>query len=228
MQKRQAMNRIGLSKEVKLIAGSIHLPGYLTLPKDGLGIVIFAHGSGSSRLSPRNLQVAQRFNQAGLGTLLFDLLTQEEALDRENVFNIPFLAHRLVGATEWIRSQKSIENLPIGYFGASTGGAAALWAAADLGDEIAAIVSRGGRPDLAIPRLKEVKAPTLLIVGGHDEAVIEMNQVALEFLSHGIFQIIPGASHLFEEPGTLEAVAEVSKKWFTRFFRFHLEKRSVA
>jgi putative phosphoribosyl transferase len=213
------MNPIEYSQEVEVTDGSIRLPGNLVLPPDSSGIVIFAHGSGSSRLSPRNLQVAQSLNQRGLGTLLFDLLTLSEAEDRENVFNIPFLASRLVTATHWVRNQTQIrKTLPIGYFGASTGGGAALWAAADLGDEISAVVSRGGRPDLAIPRLREVKAPTLLIVGGDDEAVIEMNQEALQYLTKGNLVIIPGATHLFEEPGTLESVSEQARNWFIQNF----------
>lgn len=207
---------------VEVSDGSVRLPGCLSLPGDARGVVVFAHGSGSSRLSPRNLQVAQRLNEGGLGTLLFDLLTISEAEDRENVFDIPFLARRLVIATEWmthwVKDRGWGGPLPIGYFGASTGGGAALWAAADLGQRISAVVSRGGRPDLAISRLREVVSPSLLIVGGEDEVVIQMNQRALNYLSHGSLVIIPGATHLFEEPGTMEAVSEIAKKWFNQHF----------
>ncbi len=220
------LNHLEFSEEVEVTDGSVCLPGHLVLPSDPRGIVIFAHGSGSSRLSPRNLQVAQALNQGGLGTLLFDLLTLDEAEDRENVFDIPFLASRLGIATawiiqwqrQWIKNQSLRAKLPLGYLGASTGGGAALWAAADLCDKISAVVSRGGRPDLAISRLREVIAPTLLIVGGDDESIIEMNQEALKYLTTGKLVIVPGATHLFEEPGTLEAVSEHAKKWFIQHF----------
>ncbi|MEO5970624.1 MAG: alpha/beta fold hydrolase [Bdellovibrionia bacterium] len=204
--------------DVEVTDGKIILPGRLILSSHSRGIIIFAHGSGSSRLSPRNLQVAETLNHANFGTLLFDLLSVPEAEDRTNVFDIPFLASRLIMATHWIKKQKLGTRLPIGYFGASTGAGAALWAAADLGKEISAVVSRGGRPDLAIPRLKEVTAPTLLLVGGEDEVVIEMNREALRYLAIGKLIIVPGASHLFEEPGTLESVSEHAKKWFRANF----------
>lgn len=226
-----AQSNLDSSKEVEVTDGKVCLAGYLTQPKDCLGIVIFAHGSGSSRLSPRNMQVAQSLNRAGLGTLLFDLLTVNEAQDRDNVFDIPLLSSRLVTATKWIQSlwqgKKRGGSLPISYFGASTGGAAALWAAADMGSEISAVVSRGGRPDLAIPRLKEVIIPVLLIVGGHDEPVIDMNRQALRYLKNGSLVIVPGATHLFEEPGTLEVVSEHARTWFTRHFSRAGQKGSL-
>jgi len=179
--------------------------------------VIFAHGSGSSRLSPRNRGVAGRLNRAKLGTLLFDLLTEEEERDRRNVFDIALLAERLVAVTRWARRSEEEGSLPIGYFGASTGAAAALRAAASLGAEIGAVVSRGGRPDLAAERLAEVTAPTLLIVGGADRQVLELNGDAAKLLrcEHEV-AVVPGATHLFEEPGALERVAELATAWFSR------------
>ena len=196
-----------------------HLEGILTIPPSCQGIVIFAHGSGSSRKSPRNLQVASALNQAGLGTLLFDLLTPAESLDRKNVFDIPLLAARLKLATHFLHFQIPDLIVPIGYFGASTGAAAALWAAADLGNQISAIVSRGGRPDLATTRLPDVKAPTLLLVGSLDEAVIEMNREVVPLMPHSDLVIVPGATHLFEEPGTLENVATLAEEWFKEYFK---------
>jgi putative phosphoribosyl transferase len=201
---------------VSIRSGRVELPGTLVVPTNAQGIVIFAHGSGSSRLSPRNRQVAEALNQVGLGTLLFDLLTDEESLDRANVFDIQLLADRLNMATRWVKKQSELSVLSIGYFGASTGAGAALWAAADAGNQVLAVVSRGGRPDLAIPRLPEVQAPTLLIVGGNDEPVIEMNQEALRYLKTAELKIIPGATHLFEEPGTLEEVAKNAGDWFKK------------
>ena len=191
------------------------LQGDLSLPELPLGLVLFAHGSGSSRHSPRNQYVAGALNEARVGTLLFDLLSPNEELARANVFDIELLAGRLVGATQW--AQQVVVGLPIGYFGASTGAAAALWAAAEPGSTIAAVVSRGGRPDLAIPRLADVRAPTLLIVGGHDDVVIELNREAATHLrcTHHL-EIVPRATHLFEEPGTLETVATLAADWFTR------------
>lgn len=205
-------------KDVVITDGQLELPGNLSVPTDCHGLVIFAHGSGSSRLSPRNLRVAHFLNQGGLATLLFDLLTLEESEDRGNVFNIPLLASRLVMATRWVRDQNIGKPLPLGYFGASTGGGAALCAAAELGREISAVVSRGGRPDLAIPYLKDVTSPTLLIVGGDDEPVIEMNRNAMEHLAHSKLVIIAGATHLFEEPGKLQMVAEQARQWFLDHF----------
>lgn len=210
-----------ISKEVTIKEGEISLPGLIHIPPAPQGLVLFAHGSGSSRLSPRNQQVADALAEAGFGTLLFDLLTEEESRDRSNVFDIPLLAGRLLLATTWLRNQKYGKYLPLGYFGASTGAAAALWAAAELKQEIAAVVSRGGRPDLAIPKLHSVTAPTLLIVGGNDEPVIEMNEEALKHLSNASLIIIPGATHLFEEPGTLEQVSHEASIWFLK----HLVER---
>jgi len=194
-------------QQVRIPSDAILLEGTLTVPEGAKGIVLFAHGSGSGRLSPRNTYVANALQKAGIGTLLFDLLTDDEAADRENVFDIDFLGHRLVDATRWLRSRAAYAKYPIGYFGASTGAAAALVAAA-RDPSIKAVVSRGGRPDLALKVLHRVKAPTLLIVGGDDSPVIEMNQAALERLRcEKAMKIVPGATHLFEEPGTLEEVS---------------------
>jgi putative phosphoribosyl transferase len=178
-------------------------------------VVVFAHGSGSSRHSRRNRSVASALNSDGLATLLFDLLTPQEEQDRANVFDIPLLAGRLVGATGWLEAQPQVQSLPVGYFGASTGAAAALGAAADLGERIGAVVSRGGRPDLAMARLAEVTAPTLLIVGGRDSSVLELNRQAQALIKcENRLEIVPGATHLFEEPGALELVAELARRWF--------------
>ncbi len=204
------------SGEVQPAAGEVRLAGYLTVPPGAPGIVIFAHGSGSSRHSPRNRHVARILTDAGLGTLLFDLLTPEEELDRSNVFDIQLLAGRLAQVTAWLRSQPQAGQAAIGYFGASTGAAAALWAATEPGTAIAAVVSRGGRPDLARPRLAAVTAPTLLIVGGHDEIVLDLNRRAqAELCCENRLAIVPGATHLFEEPGTLDAAAVLARDWFT-------------
>ncbi len=189
--------------------------GDLVVPEPARGHVLFAHGSGSSRRSPRNRQVAAVLNGHGLATLLADLLTLDEELDRAKVFDIPLLAGRLVAATAWARSEPRVAALPIGYFGASTGAGAALWAAAELGDQIGAVVSRGGRPDLAAPRLGDVRAPTLLIVGSHDEVVLELNREAHEEMrAPCALAIVPGATHLFEEPGALEEVSDLAADWF--------------
>jgi putative phosphoribosyl transferase len=195
------------------------LDGNLTIVDQTNALVLFAHGSGSSRHSPRNQFVARTLNDAGLATLLFDLLTQEEeSIDlytREHRFDIGSLAERLLYATKWTKQQKEIANLRIGYFGSSTGAAAALIAAAELTDETGAVVSRGGRPDLAGDALPRVKAPTLLIVGGDDEVVIELNEQARARMNCECkIDIIPGATHLFEEPGTLEQVAKLASDWF--------------
>jgi alpha-beta hydrolase superfamily lysophospholipase len=191
--------------------------GLLGLPPNPVGLVLFAHGSGSSRLSPRNTQVASVLHEHGVATLLFDLLTAEEDRVYATRFDIALLSHRLLGATRWAQEQKETRGLPLGYFGASTGAAAALIAAATLGDTIRAVVSRGGRPDLAMPVLADVTAPTLLIVGGLDFPVIEMNEAAFRRLGgQKELRIIPGATHLFEEPGTLEHVADAAADWFTR------------
>jgi putative phosphoribosyl transferase len=203
-------------EEVTVAAGPVRLGGHLTLPERPAGVVVFAHGSGSSRHSPRNRYVASVLNRAGLGTLLFDLLTPAEEQDRSNVFDIELLASRLIGVTAWLRAQHGVAGLPVGYFGASTGAAAALWAAAPPGADIAAVVSRGGRPDLAGPRLHAVRAPTLLIVGGDDPVVLDLNREAQSLLRcESRLVVIPGATHLFEEPGTLEAAAEAARGWFT-------------
>ncbi|HEX6500592.1 MAG TPA: dienelactone hydrolase family protein [Micromonosporaceae bacterium] len=198
-------------------AGPVRLPGHLTVPPDATGVVVFAHGSGSSRHSPRNRYVADVLASAGLGTLLFDLLTSEEEGDRRNVFDIGLLADRLTGATGWLRGRVDA-SVRVGLFGASTGAGAALWAAAEPGSDIAAVVSRGGRPDLAGDRLPSVAAPTLLIVGGDDVEVLELNRAALARLDcPADLAVVPGATHLFEEPGTLTRAAELARDWFTRY-----------
>ena len=198
--------------------GDVRLGGDLTMPAAASGLVLFAHGSGSSRMSPRNRAVARALNDAGLATLLFDLLNEEEALRRELVFDIPLLAERLEAVTRWAGTQPRLQSLPTGYFGASTGAAAALRAAGALGGAVAAVVSRGGRPDLAGDRLPSVTAPTLLIVGGRDPEVLELNRRAATALRcpHDLI-IVEGAGHLFEEPGTLERVAELAVMWFRRY-----------
>jgi predicted phosphoribosyltransferase/dienelactone hydrolase len=203
-------------RAVLIPAGATSLAGDLTVPPGALGVVAFAHGSGSGRLSPRNRLVADWLNNAGFATLLFDLLTEDESLLRTNVFDIPLLASRLTAADRWLREQPGCD-VPVGYFGASTGAAAALWAAAELGEAVGAVVSRGGRPDLAGGRLPLVKAPTLLVVGSLDATVLELNRVAAEELAceHEL-AVVPGATHLFEEPGALEAVAGHASRWFAR------------
>ena len=207
--------------EVRIPRGKIELTGELKIPTGATGLVLFAHGSGSSRHSPRNQSVAGALRERGLGTLLFDLLTREEEQlehdTRHLRFDIPMLAERLVTATKWVSEQEVARDLPLGYFGASTGAAAALVATAELGDKISAVVSRGGRPDLADEALPKVKAPTLLIVGALDEAVIELNEEAREQMKcKKLLTIIPGASHLFEEPGTLEKVSQLAAEWFLK------------
>ena len=204
--------------EVVIAAGPARLAGHLSTPGGGAGMVVFAHGSGSSRRSPRNRFVADVLASAGLGTLLFDLLTAEEEQDRANVFDIGLLASRLGAVTRWVRERPGLAGAPVGYFGASTGAAAALWAAAGPGGEVAAVVSRGGRPDLAMPRLAEVRAPTLLIVGALDDVVLGLNREAQRHLRcENHLAVVPGASHLFEEPGTLERAAGLARDWFTRY-----------
>jgi putative phosphoribosyl transferase len=203
-------------EEVQVMAGSVRLGGHLTVPENATAVVVFAHGSGSSRHSPRNQYVAQVLNGAGLATLLFDLLTVEEERDRTNVFDISMLGRRLVEVTRWLGSEADMERLPVGYFGASTGAGAALWAAAESGVEVGAVVSRGGRPDLAGARLAAVSAPTLLIVGGNDEVVLDLNRTAqAQLRCESRLVVIPGATHLFEEPGTLEKASEAARDWFT-------------
>ena len=191
------------------------LPGWLALPGEARALVIFAHGSGSSRFSPRNRLVAGILQQAGFGTLLFDLLTPEEDQLYENRFNIELISARLVSATEWLAQQQETRGLAFGFFGASTGAAAALKAAARLGSRIKAVVSRGGRPDLAMDSLDQVTSPTLLIVGALDEVVLDLNRLALSKLSaEKRLEVIPGATHLFEEPGALEMAAAAAVAWF--------------
>ena len=210
----------GRDEEVVIRAGTPDLPGHLVLPPGATGVVVFVHGSGSSRHSPRNRFVASVLNDAGLGTLLFDLLTVEEEADRANVFDIGLLARRLSRATGWLRSQPWAADVPIGWFGASTGAGAALWAAAEPGADVAAIVSRGGRPDLAGPRLDQVRAPTLLIVGGLDSTVLDLNRTAQAMLRcPSELVVVPGATHLFEEPGTLAVAASAARDWFRRHLR---------
>jgi len=203
---------------VQIPAGTVRLEGSLNIPQGAAGTVLFAHGSGSSRLSPRNMYVARVLQDAGMGTLLFDLLTEEEAADRAKVFDIDLLSERLMAATDWLQEQALPDGMRLGYFGASTGAAAALEAAAKLGPAIAAVVSRGGRPDLAEPHLARVVAPTLLIVGELDPPVIDLNRAAYDLLNtEKDLAIVPGATHLFEEPGALEQVAELASGWFRRF-----------
>lgn len=209
-------------QEIWVMANSVKLKGNLVIPNQARGVVLFAHGSGSSRFSPRNRHVAQTLQQSGLATLLMDLLTAaEEQIDRQTRqfrFDIGLLAERLVDSTKWLLQNPTTENLKIGYFGASTGSAAALLAAADCSDAVGAVVSRGGRPDLVGSALSRVKAPTLLIVGGEDFPVIEMNRKAFSQLQdNGEMVIIPGATHLFEEAGTLDEVARLASQWFNRY-----------
>jgi putative phosphoribosyl transferase len=201
-------------EEVRVNAGPVSVAGHLTIPEHPRGIVVFAHGSGSSRHSPRNRYVAEVLNGAGLATLLFDLLTPDEERNRANVFDIELLARRLVDVTGWLASQPDTAALPVGYFGASTGAGAALVAAADPRVNVAAVVSRGGRPDLAGSALAKVRAPTLLIVGGRDDVVLQLNQRAQAMMRGECeLTVVPGATHLFEEPGTLEQVAALAREW---------------
>lgn len=203
---------------VQITIDSITLEGALTIPDQARGIILFAHGSGSSRFSPRNILVAKELQEAGLATLLIDLLTEDEDEIYENRFDIDLITQRLIDVTSWIQKQPDTKRLKIGYFGASTGAAAALKASAKLGPKICAVVSRGGRPDLANEVLSQVKAPTLLIVGGDDLEVIELNKEAYEKLKCvKEFEIIPGATHLFEEPGKLEWVAKYAADWFDKY-----------
>lgn len=207
-----------LPQSIEIPIGDVRLQGVLTLPPDPIGVVVFAHGSDSSRLSPRNQFVANTLVSANLGSLLFDLLTAREGRSRSNVFDIPLLAGRLREATRWIAAHPASAGLPIGYFGASTGAAAALAAAADARPEIAAIVSRGGRPDLAADMLGHVRAPTLLIVGGEDAPVLELNRSAMARLGGpSRLAVVPGATHLFEEAGALETVARLATEWFVKY-----------
>jgi putative phosphoribosyl transferase len=201
-------------EDVEVAVGRLRLAGHLTVPESPRGLVVFVHGSGSSRHSPRNRFVASTLNDAGLGTLLIDLLTPHEELDRANVFDTRLLADRLGAVTAWLSEQAEAQGVRIGYFGASTGAAAALWAAAQREGAVGAVVSRGGRPDLAAGVLERVRAPTLLIVGGHDEIVLEYNREAQTKLRcENRLVVVPGATHLFEEPGALEAVAGLARDW---------------
>ena len=203
---------------VVIPAGDVRLRGDLALPARARGLVLFAHGSGSSRVSPRNRMVAGELRRSRVGTLLFDLLTEVESGDRRKVFDIQLLADRLVAATAWITTRHKLSGLRVGYFGASTGAAAALVAAARDDSRVAAVVSRGGRPDLAADVLPKVSAPTLLIVGGHDDVVLDLNRRAFEHLTcPKRLEVVPGATHLFEEPGTLEQVAQLAADWFTLY-----------
>ncbi len=215
--------------EVRIDAPGVHLAGHLTIPAGAPGIVVFAHGSGSSRNSSRNIAVARTLNHVGLGTLLFDLLTHREAADRGNVFDVPLLATRLRAAVAWVRAQPGCRELRVGLFGASTGAAAALWAAAGGNADVDAVVSRGGRPDLVGERLVAVRAPTLLIVGGRDHPVLQMNEEAARRLTcpHRL-ETVPGAGHLFEEPGALEQVCRLATGWFTRYLGGAAERQLAA
>ncbi len=207
-----------LESTVKIESAGVEIEGMLGLPENAQGVVLFAHGSGSGRFSPRNQFVAKVLRDGGIGTLLMDLLDPSESDDRRKVFDIKLLAERLKSATYWLQSNPNTSELNLGYFGASTGAAAALQAAAEMGDAIKAIVSRGGRPDLALQYLRAVKAPTLLIVGGDDYPVIPLNQKAYEMLpGPKELAIIPGATHLFEEPGALEQVATRARNWFSEY-----------
>jgi putative phosphoribosyl transferase len=204
--------------DVRIPVGDVTLEGHLRLVAGATGVVVFSHGSGSSRRSPRNIFVAEQLNAAGMGTLLIDLLTSQEERDRANVFDIGLLTGRLTGATDWLVHHHGTSTSSVGYFGASTGAASALCAAATAGDRIAAVVSRGGRVDLAGTALSEVTAPTLLIVGGADTVVLELNRLALaELPSSSRLEIVEGAGHLFEEAGTLAHVADLACDWFRRF-----------
>jgi len=212
----------GSSRAVRIAVDRVPLEGDLTVPEGATGIVLFVHGSGSSRLSPRNRYVADVLNEAGLATLLFDLLThKEEQADMKTAhlrLDIALLAQRVIGATAWLESADDVAQMNIGYFGASTGGAAALVAASLLKDKVKAVVSRGGRPDLAEEALGKVRAPTLLIVGQKDETVLQLNEMALKELScHKQLAVLPQATHLFEEPGALEAVADLAADWFCTY-----------
>jgi len=207
-------------QSVTIAADGVRLLGDLGLPAKPAGIVLFAHGSGSGRLSPRNRFVARTLMEGGLATLLLDLLDAQEAEDRRKVFDIDLLADRLLAAADWLARHPAAKDLPLGYFGASTGAGAALQAAARSPDSVRAVVSRGGRPDLAAPSLPHVTAPTLLIVGSEDVPVIAMNEEALALLTcPKRLVIVPGATHLFEEPGTLEQVADLAKRWFLQYLR---------
>jgi putative phosphoribosyl transferase len=203
------------SLDVEVRAGSVSLPGVLGLPPGATHVVVFAHGSGSSRFSARNVAVAEAFQGDGLATLLFDLLTEPESVDRANVFDIPLLASRLEAAVAFVRARADVGDLPVALFGASTGGGAAIAAAAALPASVSSVVSRGGRPDLAGPAIEVLRAPTLLIVGGRDREVLRLNEEALERMrsAEARLAVVEGATHLFEEPGALEQVAVLASEW---------------
>jgi len=214
----RTLERKRLERPVVIPAGLVRLSGDVAIPAGARGLVLFAHGSGSSRFSPRNRMVAAELRRSGVGTLLFDLLTDREAGNRTRVFDIPLLAERLRYATSWALAEPDLRGLRVGYFGASTGAAAALVAAARRDSPIGAVVSRGGRPDLAADALPRVAAPTLLIVGAKDDMVLELNRSAFERLTcHKRLEVVSQATHLFEEPGALERVAQVAAEWFTQF-----------
>jgi pimeloyl-ACP methyl ester carboxylesterase len=205
---------------IEIELDGLALKGNLSIPENAIGMVVFSHGSGSSRLSPRNNYVAKVLNENGLATLLFDLLTEDEDRIYENRFNIDLITMRLIDVTQWIQNQKESKDLVVGYFGASTGAASALRAAAFYKNDIGAVVSRGGRPDLALQELNEVTAPTLLIVGGWDHQVIQLNQKAYQELKcNRKLEIVPEASHLFEEPGKLQQVADIAAEWFKKWLQ---------
>ena len=205
--------------EERIDAGGVAVPARISVPPDPSGAVVFAHGSGSSRLSPRNVSVATVLEERRFATVLFDLLTPDESRDRRNVFDITLLGERLTGVVRWLRRAEELSPLPVGLFGASTGAAAALVAAAQLPDDVQAVVSRGGRPDLADEALPRVVAPTVLIVGERDADVLQLNRAARRALSSAetALEIVPGATHLFEEPGALARVCELAAGWFDRY-----------
>jgi putative phosphoribosyl transferase len=216
----QVRHQVARTSSRLVSIGPKQLEGFLTVPEHATGLIIFAHGSGSSRLSPRNAFVAEALQLRGMATLLFDLLTDEEALDRRNVFDVPLLASRLEEAVAWARADAEVGALNTGLFGASTGSAAALVAAAEIPEHVAVIVSRGGRPDLAGAALHKVSAPTLLIVGGDDTVVLDLNRDALSNLNcEKSLLVVPGATHLFEEPGALDQVARAASDWFALHLR---------
>ena len=224
-----SVERSDVEGVVHIPADGVHLEGAWMIPAAAESIVLFAHGSGSSRFSPRNNFVAQVLQRAGMATLLTDLLTRREDMNYQTRFDIDLLTSRLECATDWIMQQPRSKSLDIGYFGASTGAAAALYAAASFGPGIGAVVSRGGRPDLALAALHRVHAPTLLIVGGLDDAVIELNRKAYrELIAEKKLIIIPGATHLFEEPGTLEQAARCAAEWFKQYLGKSRDKQSTA
>lgn len=219
------MTSVEKHKTVAVQIGNKVLHGFLNIPDHAIGLVLFSHGSGSSRNSPRNTYVASELEQHGIATFLFDLLTEVEDSTYETRFDIDLLTDRLMGVTDWVAMQPELQDLPIGYFGASTGAASALRAAAHFGSKVQAVVSRGGRPDLAMPFLEKVTAPTLLLVGGWDHLVIKLNTQAYQKLRNpSKLKIIPEASHLFEEPGKLEEVAKISAKWFVKWLPYNKVK----